>query len=339
MKLKFILCALGIFLAIHSARAADDGFRLINTRTKIRCGTDLMSKTFAYKDEAGYWKGIDADLCRAYAAAIVGNSANFEMVHVENAEAPRALSTNKVDVMFGSLVDTPGLEVTGKIYPVAVSYYDRFKFLARKIPEAVSMEAYQGATVCAVNNTQDLYDVENFNNKYSLGFKMLKFATFRQALEALMLKRCDLYAANEITLLGVMASSLGNSDSFEILPEVIAVRPVYAYVRKENVTLQNAGKWIMNALAWAEERDMNSRNVDIFVSTKDISDRNLLGITPYLWQKFSLHPDWVKKIVKELGNYGEIYERNLGDNSNLKLPRELSNPVSKGGQIKSQPFL
>ena len=329
-----------LLLAATEAFAADAGLRYIGSRGLIRCGTDLSTRSYAYKDEEKVWRGIDADLCRVFSMAIFGNSGSFEMIDVQANEISKALSSNKIDIMFGNNAMNASYEINSKANAVDIIYYDKQVFLAKPLEEeATSMAAYKGSNVCAVKNSEDLNNIYEYNRKFEAEFKPLSFINAAKAKEAFFLNRCPLLTANEIYLKGLAQSVVTKDKSMEILPEIVAYRPIYAYVNKENITLRIVSKWILNALLLAEAQNITSKNVDVFIGLTDNSTRNLLGAEKKLWLDFGLKPDWVQKAVRELGNYGEIYERNLGKDSDNKIERDKNNLIENGGLMKYQPFI
>lgn len=340
MKLKTLIWSSFLLFAATEAFAADAGLRYIGSRGLIRCGTDLSTRSYAYKDEEKVWRGIDADLCRVFSMAIFGNSGSFEMIDVQANEISKALSSNKIDIMFGNNAMNASYEINSKANAVDIIYYDKQVFLAKPLEEeATSMAAYKGSNVCAVKNSEDLNNIYEYNRKFEAEFKPLSFINAAKAKEAFFLNRCPLLTANEIYLKGLAQSVVTKDKSMEILPEIVAYRPIYAYVNKENITLRIVSKWILNALLLAEAQNITSKNVDVFIGLTDNSTRNLLGAEKKLWLDFGLKPDWVQKAVRELGNYGEIYERNLGKDSDNKIERDKNNLIENGGLMKYQPFI
>ncbi|MBS4772276.1 MAG: transporter substrate-binding domain-containing protein [Proteobacteria bacterium] len=340
MKLKTLIWSSLLLLAATEAFAADAGLRYIGSRGLIRCGTDLSTRSYAYKDEEKVWRGIDADLCRVFSMAIFGNSGSFEMIDVQANEISKALSSNKIDIMFGNNAMNASYEINSKANAVDIIYYDKQVFLVKPLEEeATSMAAYKGSNVCAVKNSEDLNNIYEYNRKFEAEFKPLSFINAAKAKEAFFLNRCPLLTANEIYLKGLAQSVVTKDKSMEILPEIVAYRPIYAYVNKENITLRIVSKWILNALLLAEAQNITSKNVDVFIGLTDNSTRNLLGAEKKLWLDFGLKPDWVQKAVRELGNYGEIYERNLGKDSDNKIERDKNNLIENGGLMKYQPFI
>ena len=340
MKLKFALCCLFFASAVSEAAAADAGLRYIQTRGVVRCGTDLSAKTYAYKDADGYWRGIDADLCRTLAAAVLGDKERIEMVNVTTNMVSKYLTTNKIDVMLGGAPYSAGMEISSQATPVDVIYYDKQMFLARNADKAGSMEDYRGQKVCVVNNSEDQYNLEEYNARYNLDLKPLPFASSQRAKEAFLLNRCTLLTGNALYLTNTLKSANIKDENTRVLPEVISVKPVYAFASKNNNALRISAKWILNALKLAEDIGINSSNIDIFIGVEDTSTKNLLGVNAALWNRFKVRdPQWVRKALKEIGNYGEIYEKNLGRESEFKLEREQNRLLKDGGLIIPQPFL
>ena len=338
MKQKFFfLCLCGCFLT-PNAWAADIGFRYIKSRGEVLCGTDLDSETYAYKDEAGYWRGIGADLCRVFSIAIFGRSDKFRLVNVKENQVNSAIAHNKIDIMLGNAPGTASQDISGKTTQAELIYYTRQMFLAHKNNQATSMEDFKGKKICLLNKNYDFYNFRDFNNKYNLDLRPLFFNNQHSALEAFFLKRCDLFTGNELDLISIINHLKNANVQIEILPEVVAEKPIYAQVLKDNQKLRASVKWIINALALAEKQGINSKNIDVFIGIKDESLKNLLGFNPDVWNKFELNPDWVRIAIKELGNYGEIYERNLGELSEFKIKRDKNNLIENGGLIGAQSF-
>ena len=341
MKLKFVFCCfLSLTFASEALAAADAGLRYMQTRGVVRCGTDLSAQTYAYKDENGYWRGIDADLCRVLALAVLGDKERIEMVNVPNNLVSKYLATNKIDIMLGGASYSASNEIKSQAVPVDIVYYDKQSFLAKNADQATSMEDYKGQKVCVVTDSDDFYNLEEYNAKYNLNLKILPFASTQRAKEAFLLNRCPLLTGNVLFLQNILKSAGVKDTTTQVLPEIISVKPVYAFTHKENNSWRISVKWIFNALKLAENLGINSINSDIFIGAQDVSTKNLLGVNPDLWNKFKVHnPQWLRQELKELGNYGEIYERNLGKESVFKLERKQNKLINDGGLIIPQPFL
>lgn len=339
MKLKafffcFFLCSLAT-----AAQADDPGLRFIRNRGYVICGTDTSSKTLAYKDEDGFWKGIDADICRNFAQAIFGNDEAFRLQNIPANKAPLALSSNQIDIMLGNSALSAKQEISSPVSAIDVLYYDKQVFAARKDINASSMEAFKGAKVCVLDNSTDIANLNAYNHKFALEFKILPFPTMEAAKQAFLLNRCELISSSEIYLRSLNKSLVAKDTTVLVLPEVIAYRPIYAYCAKANPTLRIIGKWIINAPKLAEQQGITSKNVEAFIGVRDASLRNLLGVDENLWKDFGLLPKWVEHALKTRGNFSEIYEKNLGKESKLGIDRNKNYLIEKGGLISAQPFI
>lgn len=339
MKLKFFITCLLAILSTNQVLAKDAGLRYILNNSVVKCGTDLSSSTYAYKNEDGFWKGIDVDLCKSFSLAIFGRSDAYKLVNVRSEDIDRALEAGRIDIMLGGTSYSAGEDIKSKATPVEVLYYDQQMFLAKRVDAANSMEAYKGAKVCTVAHSEDLGNLQDYSEKYKLDLADLQYGTPTKAREAFLLNRCKLITGNAIYLKSIQAKSFAKNEDVVILPESIAIKPVYAYVASDNKTLQVIAKWIINALKLAEEKDITSKNVNVFIGTKEASTQNLLGDNPKLWEKFGLKPQWVRQALNEIGNYGEIYEKNLGMSSPILVERNENNLMKNKGLIIPRPFL
>ncbi len=342
MKLKFFFISL--FLCLINlpspAQSADPGLKYIRNRGKVICGTDLSVKTFAYTDKENFRHGIDADICRMFALAIFGNSENFALKNIPADKINRALANNQIDIMLGNTSVAAQTEISSQISPIDVLYYDKQVFAVNHPKDnATSMEDYRGAKVCVLKNTPFEENLRGYNLRYGLEFKVLGFSSAQALREAFYLNRCDLITSSQIYLRGLATAPMTKDSQIVVLPEEIAVQPIYAYADRGNTTLRIIGKWIINAPKLAEAMEISSKNIDSFIGIRDVSTANLLGVNGKLWIKFGLKPDWAKQYIKSYGNFGEIYERNLGKDSVLLIERDKNYLWDRGGLLTAQPFI
>lgn len=336
MKLKFSLAFIFIFAGISTVHAVDVNLNPIINSNVLRCGSDLSVKSYAYK-ENGEWKGFDADICRALALAIYGDGSRFEMVDVRPYRVGQSLKGGLIDVMLSGGLYSAAIEAKQQAAAVGLLYYDRQMFAAKDAPQEVqSMDAFKGKKVCVSTDSDYVENLNEYNLKYNLNLQTLQFNSPSKAREAFLLKRCELLTTRGMLLQSLLMDSPGKN--IEILPEEFAYKPVYAFVAENNPRLRVALKWAFNALYLAEELGINQKNIGILVGNEDISTRNLLGEDDLLWLSLNLKPQWVRQAVGQLGNMGEIYERNLGADSPFKLPRGKANLVKNGGVVNAQSF-
>ncbi len=339
MKLKLWLCCTLLALSATAVQAADAGLHYINTRGVVRCGTPTDNKIFAYKDEEGQWQGISVEMCRIISTAVFGRSDRIKMVMVPETMVAKALATNKIDVMVGGMPYSATNESSTKAAPVDVIYYDRMVFLARDAQDAKSMAAFRGKKVCIVQDIDDLNRLQAYSDKYQLDLQVMSYPTASKARENFLLKRCPLFAGNSMLLQDMLLNTPSGMSGVEMLPETIDERPFYLFADKENTTLRSALKWIMNAMKLTEEIGLNQENYTLNLATKDPSTKNLLGTDEKLWSRFNLEPTWVQTMLKERGNYGEVFEKTFGSKSRFNIPRGKNNLLKNGGLMTSEIFL
>lgn len=348
-KMKAFLASLVFFVAITAVAEAqtyiiNDYMALPTTgssvaeiarRNVVRCGTNLHAKAYAYQED-GIWHGIDADFCRVIAQAITGNKDNFELRHVEAANVINALNSGQIDIMLSGSYYTAKMETTKQALGVGPLYYDRQYIMVRD-DNSEDLTAYKDKKICISTDSDYQWHFDEYNVKHNFEIKYLTFKTAKEAQSAFMMKRCPLLTANSLVLAGLKMSQ-PKLDA-HLLPMKISVQPMYAVVKYDNYDLQLALKWIFNALFLAEQYNIKQQNLNFF-ATNDIPElRNLLGDEPQMWQGLHLQPNWVRKVIGTLGNYGDIYERNLGLDSDFKLPRGEGKLMKDGGTILPLPFI
>ena len=339
--MKLICFFWSLILFSIPAKAADEPLlpSMIGNRDYIVCGTDLSTSALAYKDEDNKWQGFDADLCRNFAAAIIGNEYAFRLKNVSAKNIANALKNKQIDIMLGNYSISAKEEISTPIDIIDVLYYDKQMFATRKEIDAESMEDFKGAKVCVIDGTLDAEMLDEYNHKYALELKVLKFKSETDAKQAFYTNRCELISGSELYLKGVVSDMAMADNKIYILPEVVNYRPVYAYSAKNRQNIRVKAKWVLNAIKLAEQQNINSQNIASLIGVRSHSIRNLLGIDKQLWHSFRIYPDWAKKAIKSRGNYGEIFERNLGVMSKHKISRDKNNILENGGLISSLPFI
>lgn len=339
MKAKITLLATIISLCANSVWAKSNELDTIKSRAYVICGTDLSTKSLAYKDDDGNWQGIDADICRNFAAAILGNSEAFKLMNVSLKKAIPYLNDKKIDIMLGNTSLSAGQEAQYSALAIGELYFDKQVFVAREQTSATSMDEYKGEKVCVMANSADYSNLNAYNNKYGMEFKLLQFPDMNAVKQAFYLNRCKLASGSEIYFKGIEGTLVAKNNTTVILPETIAIRPIFAYTSKKNFNMQIAGKWIVNAPKLAEQNKINKNNTEAFISVKDDSVRNLLGFDTALWTSFNLNPSWALQAIKERGNFEEMFEKNLGKESAIDLERGPNNLIENGGLISALPFI
>ncbi len=333
MKLKFsfailLFCLLPIKADATEISLLDNGV--------VRCGTNLSTDTFAYRED-DMWKGYDADICRAFAWAMYGNGKKIQMVNVKSHEIENALVSGKIDVMLSNNVSMAAMEAKQRASAVGLLYYDRQMFAAKEAPKDItSMKDFTGKKVCVFAGADYLDNLKSYNKEYKLGFRIMAFKSLRKARNAFLLKRCDLLTFQGLSLQSIIKDSPGKE--LIVLPEEFAHRAVYAYVSPHNNHMRIVAKWVLNALYAAENMGMTKENAKEFVYKKNQENKNLFG-EEILWKFLKVNPQWFKLAVADVGNMGEIFDRNLGSQSMFKLKRGKAALVKDGGTVTVEPFI
>ncbi|MBR1903562.1 MAG: transporter substrate-binding domain-containing protein [Alphaproteobacteria bacterium] len=315
--------------------SAASSVQSIGGRGKIRCGSNLRVKSYAHKKD-GVWQGIDADFCRVFALAILGDGSKFEMVDVKPNETAKALDSGKIDVMLSGASYSAAMETSHQALSAGLLYYDHQVLLTT---DAIGdkNEDLHGKKICISTDTDYYKNFEDYNMRYGLDVKYLTFANLDKAKEAFLLKRCDMMTASGLMLNGILLDL--PKTKAKIVKTHIAIHPIYAFVQKNNNELRLAIKWILNALLLAEQYGITAQNLNFFATNDNPEVRNLLGDNPQLWQNLGLRPTWVREAISLVGNYADIYDRNVGKDSDYKQERREGRLVKNGGTIYPVPFM
>lgn len=309
--------------------------RKVKQRDKVRCGTNLQLKCYAYRED-DMWRGIDADFCKAIALAVVGDADHIEMVNVEAGEVAQALNSGRIDVMLSGASLNAGLEINKRVMPVGVLYYEP-QMLMLSERDGKENEDFIGKKICVTEGTDYFRNYEMFNSEHNLQSKYLKFPSSKAMREGFLLKRCDMATAGAVYLNG-MKQAMAKTKS-KIFPEPIAVAPVMATVARGSGDFGLAVKWIINGLQLAEQYGMTAKNLNFFRGHNNQEIRNLIGDDSALWTSLGLFPKWLDQAVALVGNYGAIFERNVGEESDYKIKREEGKLLKDGGVVYPEPFL
>ncbi len=336
MNIKLIFFT--IFLICFSFNAsADQNFPQILKRQHVACGTDAEYSTLAYTKD-NQFSGFDVDICRALASAFLGNAESFKIIPVTPSSIGQALNSGKIDIMLGNTSLSSSQELQQNVIPVDTLYFPRQIFASRTNKEAKSMKDFAGSRICVIHNSIDADILNDYNQKYALGFKILETPDLASAKANFYLNRCDLITSNEIFIKDI-TSELKSKSPAKVLPEEIAYLPVKAYSSARDPELNTALRWILNALKLAQSAEINSQTIQAFNSTKSKSLQNLLGINPKAWQSLGLYPDWAKDYISVYGNYQQILERNLGPSLDVNIDLQANDLIGRGGFLSYQPFL
>lgn len=323
-------------LAMQSAWAGT--LEDVKKRGYLNCGINTGLAGFAAPDDKGVWKGLDIDFCKAVAAAIFGDTTKVRYKSLNAKERFTALQSGEVDMLARNTTWNFSRDVDLKLEFVGVNYYDGQGFMVRKDLGVKSALELKGATVCVQTGTTTEFNLTQYSRTNNLNMKALTFAKNEEARQAYQDGRCDAYTTDGSGLAGER-SVMANPNDHIILPEVISKEPLGPVVRHGDNNWADVVRWSLNIMLIAEELGITSTNVDAMRQSNNPETLRLLGVQGEYGKMLGLSNDWAYQLIKQVGNYGESFERNVGTKTPLNQQRGLNNLWNKGGLMYAPPFL
>ncbi|MFC0282500.1 amino acid ABC transporter substrate-binding protein [Camelimonas abortus] len=309
----------------------------VKKRGELRCGVSEGVAGFSEKDASGQWKGFDADYCRAIAAAVLGDPAKVSFTPLSAPERFAALRDGRVDVLARNTTWTLDREASQGVLFAGVSYYDGQGFLVRRAMGVDSALGLSGAKVCVEDGTTTRLNLADFFRANSMTYEELVFPNAAEAFAAFRDGKCDVLTRDQSALYGERLR-LDRPEEAVVLADVISREPLGPAVRADDVSWFNVVKWIHFALVNAEELGVGQADVGRALESQKPEVRRFTGAEGGFGKALGLDPDWAIRMVKAVGNYGEIYERNLGVNTKLAVPRGLNHLWNMGGILYAPPM-
>jgi len=326
--------ALFTFATAASAGTLED----VKARGVLRCGVAPNSPGFAAKDAQGNYRGFDIDFCHAIAAAIFGDAKKIEVSPLGLRDGFATLAAGGVDVLTHRLTWTFNRDNGTGVQTVAIVFYDGQGFIVRKSANLKSVKDLAGATICVAQGTTTELNIADYFRSRKIPYKLATFADLDEARNAYEAGRCDAWS-NDRGSLAARSQAFKNRAEHMMLPETISKEPIGPIVRNGDDAWFHLVRWSVAAIIAAEELGITSANVDeMRQPTSSPEVKRLLGVGDNLGQKLGLSGDWAYNIIKQVGNYGEIFERNIGEKTPLQLPRGLNAQWTDGGLLQAPPF-
>ena len=302
----------------------------VKSRGMVNCGVAPGVPGFAFPDDKGNWSGLDVDFCRAVAAAIFNDPSKVSFKPLTAKERFTALQSGEVDVLSRTTTWTMSRDSAMGLSFVGIMYVDGQGLMVPKKLGVKSAKELDGASVCVATGTTTELNLADFFRTNNMTYKPVVFEKAEEVNAAYDAGRCDVYTTDQSGLYA-QRLRLKNPDEHVILPEIISKEPLGPSVRQGDFQWFTLNKWVYFALLNAEELDVTSKNVDEMLKSTNPEVRRLVGVEGDFGKAVGLDNDWVVRIVKGVGNYGEIFERNVGPNTPLKITRGLNNLWTKGG--------
>lgn len=341
-----IACSLLVTSVFASVAIAqdDNAFDRILDRDRLICGVSTGVPGFSEKDEKGRYSGFDVDFCRAVAAAMLGDDSKVDYEELDSSERFDALISRRVDVLFRNTTWTFTRDIEKLIDFAAINYYDGQGFLVKADSEIGSVADLNARSFCVQRNTTTDKNLTDYVQERDWDIERLYFDTLDEAIAAYLKGDCDSLTADGSALAG-LRSTFEDRSAHRLLPNNVSKEPLALAVRQGDEQLRDVVAWTVYAMIAAEELGINQKNVDeIRNNSRKGAHRRLLGQPTdgtdsiSLGYLLNLEDDWAYKVIRLVGNYGDVFENNLGPGTSVNLPRGRNALYTDGGLMYSPPF-
>jgi len=313
--------------------------KAIKARGKLVCGVNGQLPGFSFVDPQGNWSGFDADFCRVLAAAIFGDATKVEFRPLTTQERFTALQTGEVDVLIRNTTWTLVRDTDLGLNFTVTTFYDGQGIMVRKDKGYTKLEDLNGASICVQKGTTTELNLADAFSTAGLNYTPATFEDINQTYGTYAEGRCDAVTSDKSQLSSVARGALPDPENHVILDVTLSKEPLGPVVRHGDDQWLDIVRWAVFATFFAEEKNITSANVDqVKASTANPEIKRFLGLEGDLGTKLGLSNDWAYNIVKQVGNYAEIYDRNLGPNTKTYIPRGLNSLYTNGGLLYSPPF-
>src|SRR5688572_14013284 len=340
MTMKTIRTAALIAAGLAAALPAEAGKTLdaIKQRAQLVCGVNTGLAGFSAADSQGNWTGLDVDVCRAIAAAILGDGNKVKWVPLTAQQRFTALQSGEVDILSRNTTWTLTRDASLGLTFLATTYYDGQGFMVPVKSKVKSAKQLKGATVCVQSGTTTEKNLTDFSRANKLDMKPIVFEKQEAATGAYFSGRCVAFTTDASGLASIRNKDAKDPKEHVILPELISKEPLAPAVRRGDDEFEAIAKWVIFGLIEAEEYGINQNNVDQMKTSQDPVVMRVLGTSEDTGKLLGLDKDWMVRALKTSGNYGEIFARNVGEKTPLNLPRGTNNLWNKGGLMYAPPI-
>lgn len=317
-------------LMMAPAMASAQTLKMVTARGVLSCGVSQGLPGFSSPDDKGNWTGFDVDLCRALAAAIFDDPAKVKFVPLSAKDRFTALQSGEIDLLSRNSTWTLQRDTSLGLNYAGVNYYDGQGFMVRRALKIDSALELSGASICVQTGTTNEQNVADYFKSNNMKYEVIAFGTADEALKSYESKRCDVFTSDVSQLYAERLKLVAPADHI-VLPEVISKEPLGPVVRHGDDQWFDIVKWTLFAMLNAEELGVTQKNVAAMTASTIPELRRLLGADGNFGEQLGLTKDWVVRVVKHVGNYGESFERNVGAGSKLGISRGLNRLWNQGG--------
>lgn len=339
MKKRLLsMAALLAASAIATPALAGATLDAVKKRGHVLCGVNTSAPGFSSADSQGNWHGLDVNICRSVAAAVLGDADKVKFVPLSSPQRFTALQAGEIDILARNTTWTMTRDASQGAVFVAVSYYDGQGFIVPKEYGIKSAKELDGATICVQSGTSSEKTLADYFNSHKMSYKTVVFDTTEATQSAFLSGRCQVYTTDMSDLAG-MRTLAPNPQQYEILPEVISKEPLGPAVRRGDDEWFQVVRWSFNTMIEAEELGINKANAEQLKQTSTNPNvLRLLGRSDDMGKMIGLDKDWSYRIVTQVGNYGESWNAYFGPKSPLNLPRGLNRLWTDGGLMYAMPI-
>ncbi|MGE5514363.1 MAG: amino acid ABC transporter substrate-binding protein [Bacteroidota bacterium] len=335
---KSMVAALVLVAAGSMSAHAGTTFDAVKAKGFVQCGVNLGLYGFSAPDDKGNWSGLDVDACRAVAAAVFGDAGKVKYTPLSAQQRLPALQSGEIDLLARNTTWTLSRDTANGLNFTVPNYYDGQGFMVAKKLGVKSAKELDGATICVLPGTTTEQNLSDWFRANKLSFKPVVIEKNEELTSAFFSGRCDAFSSDASQLAAVRANEAPKPDDYVILPDLISKEPLTPVVRHADDQWADIVRWSLFALIAAEEKGITSKNVDQMLNSPDPEVKRILGATPGNGKALGLDEKWAYNIIKQVGNYGESFDRNVGKGSKLKIERGLNALYTQGGLLYSPPF-
>ncbi len=335
MKIPFLGLLFSIFCLSNAM--AQNTLNAIQKRGHLKCGVSAGLPGFSSPDSAGKWTGLDVDFCRALAVAIFNDDKKIQYISLNAQQRFTALQSGEIDVLSRNTTNTLSRDTSTGLNFTAPIYYDGQGFMVTKASGIKNALGLNGASVCTQQGTTTELNLSDYFRSKKMKLKPVVFENNDEVLQAFVKGRCDAYTT-DASGLAAERTKLKKPEDYIILPEIISKEPLSPAVRHGDDVWFDVVKWTLYVFIEAEELGITKSNAASFLKSEDPRVKRFLGVIPGNGQAMGLDEKWAYNIIVKIGNYGEIFETNVGLKSPLKLSRGLNAQWNRGGLMYAPPF-
>ena len=340
-SVKRLMTSFGIlvaFVAVFVVTPANaQTLKAVKDRGVLNCGVSEGLYGFSARDNAGTWSGFDVELCRAVAATVFNDASKVNFVPLDASRRFEALQSGAIDVLSRNTTWTISREVELGLIFTATNYFDGQGFLVRRAMNKETALDLDGAKVCVQTGTTTELNLGDYFRTNKMLFVLVAAMTLESAIKGYDSGQCNVLTADISALFGIRLL-LWKPDEHVILPDVISKEPLGPAVRQDDVQWFNIVKWVHFAMVNAEELGVTSKSIDEALKSDNPDVKRLVGAEGNYGERMGLTRDWAVRVIRLVGNYGEVYERTVGVNSPLTIPRGINQLWNKGGILYAPPI-